>query len=184
MREALRITGRVLRGAAVAVTLGAAAFLVVPPLLGWQVVTVLSGSMAPTYPVNAALAIRPIEAADVHEGDVIAFFTEEDRPMVTHRVLAIDTSGGQLTFVTKGDANEDPTRPDARLRRSPCRRRRPVPRRSCGWSPAPTVPGAAALAPRRRSFPCAGRSLTQAGPALTTDDTDDISDTSEPAGAG
>ena len=194
MREALRITGRVLRGAAVAVTLGAAAFLVVPPLLGWQVVTVLSGSMAPTYPVNAALAIRPIEAADVHEGDVIAFFTEEDRPMVTHRVLAIDTSGGQLTFVTKGDANEDPD-PDP-MPASAVRGRvvAGVPylgafvrvvHQPLGFTLFLVLPALALIAQEILSMRRA-RSLTQASPAtaLTTDDTDDISDTSEPADAG
>jgi signal peptidase len=105
MRKALRIAGSVLRGGAVAVALSAAAFMVVPRLLGWQVVTVLSGSMAPTYPVDSVLAVRPVNSTDVHKGDVIAFVVAADRPMVTHRVIAIDTSAGQLSFTTKGDAN-------------------------------------------------------------------------------
>jgi signal peptidase I len=80
--------------------------LVVPRLLGWRTVTVLSGSMAPAYPVNTVLAIDPVDPAEVHKGDVIAFATEADRPMVTHRVVAIERNAGGLSFITKGDANE------------------------------------------------------------------------------
>jgi signal peptidase len=107
MRRAIRISGVALRGLVVATALGAAAFLLLPRLLGWQVVTVMSGSMAPTYPVDAVLALDPVDPAKVREGDVIAFETESDRPMVTHRVVAITHDAGGLAFVTKGDANEE-----------------------------------------------------------------------------
>jgi signal peptidase len=108
MRKATKIVGAVLQGVVVAAALGAAAILVVPRLLGWQTVTVMSGSMAPAYAVDAELALAPVRPADIRVGDVIAFQSEADRPMTTHRVVAIKDDAGNLTFVTKGDANEDP----------------------------------------------------------------------------
>lgn len=108
MRKATKIAGAVLQGVVVVAALGAAAVFVVPRLLGWQTVTVMSGSMAPAYAVDAVLAVDPVRPADLRVGDVIAFQPEADRPMITHRVVAIENTSGNLTFVTKGDANEDP----------------------------------------------------------------------------
>ncbi len=110
MRKATKIAGAVLQGVVVAAALGAAAILVLPRLLGWRTVTVMSGSMAPAYPVDAELALAPVDPADVRVGDVIAFQTEADRPMVTHRVVSIDHDANGLKFVTKGDANNDADR--------------------------------------------------------------------------
>ena len=107
MRKAAKILGAVVRGVVIAAALGAAVVLVLPRLLGWQSVTVMSGSMAPTYAVDAELALAPVDPADVRVGDVIAFRTESDRPMVTHRVAAIYRDAVGLSFVTKGDANEE-----------------------------------------------------------------------------
>ena len=108
MRKAIKIASAVLQGVVIAVALGATAILVVPRLLGWQTVTVMSGSMAPAYAVDAELALAPVSPADIRVGDVIAFQPEADRSMITHRVVAIENRAGSLTFVTKGDANEDP----------------------------------------------------------------------------
>ena len=108
MRKATKIASTLLQGVVIAAALGAAAILVLPRLLGWQTVTVMSGSMAPAYAVDAELALAPVDPADVRVGDVIAFQPEADRPMTTHRVVAIENHAGNLTFLTKGDANEDP----------------------------------------------------------------------------
>ena len=107
MRTATKIAGAALQGVVVAVALGAAAIFVLPRLLGWQTATVMSGSMAPAYAVDAVLAIEPVDPADIHTGDVIAFQTEADRPMTSHRVVAIQSDASGLQFITKGDANED-----------------------------------------------------------------------------
>lgn len=108
MRKATKIAGAALQGVVVAAALGAAAIFAVPRLLGWQTVTVMSGSMAPAYAVDAVLAIKQTSPANIRVGDVIAFQTEADRPMVTHRVVGIEHSSGAIAFVTKGDANEEP----------------------------------------------------------------------------
>ena len=108
MRKATKIAGAILQAVVVAAALGAAAVLLLPRLFGWQTVTVMSGSMAPAYAVDAVLAVDPVSPADIHVGDVIAFHTAADRPMITHRVVTIEHGAGGLQFVTKGDANEDP----------------------------------------------------------------------------
>jgi len=110
MRRALHIAGATLQGAVIAAALAAATILVLPRALGWQLVTVMSGSMAPAYRTDAVLAVAPVDPADVREGDVIAFETEADRPLVTHRVVAVERETGGLNFVTKGDANEEADR--------------------------------------------------------------------------
>jgi signal peptidase len=107
MRTATRVIGKCIQGVAIVAALGAATVLVVPRLLGWQTVTVMSGSMTPAYRVNAVLAIKSVDPTEIQAGDVIAFETEADRPMVTHRVVAVEHDALGLSFITKGDANED-----------------------------------------------------------------------------
>lgn len=107
MRRVSRIAGKILQGVVVAAALGAATVLLLPRLLGWRTVTVMSGSMSPSYRVDAVLAIDSVDPDDVREGDVIAFEVESDRPLVTHRVVAIEHGATGLSFVTKGDANEE-----------------------------------------------------------------------------
>jgi signal peptidase I len=105
MPRILRVVSGVLQAVVVATALAVAGYLIVPSLIGWQMVTVLSGSMAPAYPTDSVLAVEPVPAADVRAGDVIAYRVDPDTPLVTHRVIEVRTGP---VFVTKGDANEDP----------------------------------------------------------------------------
>jgi signal peptidase len=69
--------------------------------------TVLSGSMAPTYPVGSMVFTRPVQPEGVKAGDVITFrWPSDPSELVTHRVVAVDTSTGSPVFTTKGDAND------------------------------------------------------------------------------
>ena len=108
MRRARRIAGTLVQILIVTAALAAAAVFILPRAFGWRVVTVMSGSMSPAYKVDSVLAIRPVDPTTIHVGDVIAFATESDRPLTTHRVVEVQHDGGQLSFLTKGDANEDP----------------------------------------------------------------------------
>lgn len=92
----------------VALLLPATTFLVAAWLLGWQLQSVQTGSMSPTYPVGSLLVIGQIDAADVHPGMAIVF-EDPSQParMVTHRVEAI-APGEALAFITHGDANATP----------------------------------------------------------------------------
>jgi signal peptidase len=82
------------------------ALTVVPRLIGWQPVVVLSGSMEPALPVGGLVFLEPVHAEQVKAGDVISYRLGNSR--VTHRVVEVATDGqGALAFRTKGDANND-----------------------------------------------------------------------------
>src|SRR6186997_3292349 len=89
----------------VAVLVPLAAFLVCAWLLGWQLQSVQSGSMQPTYPVGSLLVVAAIDPATVGPGTAIVFRDPADAArLVTHRVVAV-APGQPLAFMTKGDAN-------------------------------------------------------------------------------
>lgn len=92
--------------AGVTALVGAA--VVVPRLSGATPYTVLTGSMAPSYPPGTLVVVRPVDIADVRPGDVVTFQVESGRRTVaTHRVIGIGwNADGEKVLRTKGDANE------------------------------------------------------------------------------
>lgn len=92
-------------------------FLTSSWLAGWQLMSVLTGSMQPTYPVGSLLVIGQIDAADVQAGMAIVFQDPaEPARLVAHRVVG-RADGPMLAFITQGDANpaRDPDPVPARL---------------------------------------------------------------------
>ena len=80
--------------------------LTVPRLLGFELYTVISGSMEPEIPIGSLVFVKDIAPEDVQEKDVIAFYGGKDsNAIITHRVEENNVLTGE--FVTKGDANED-----------------------------------------------------------------------------
>ena len=75
--------------------------LAVPRMRGYEVYNVVSGSMEPAIPKDSVVYVEDVEARDVQEGDVIAFYREDK--LVVHRVVVNSTVMGE--FDTKGDAN-------------------------------------------------------------------------------
>lgn len=73
-----------------------------PILLGYRPVVVLSGSMAPAYPVGSIIYYKQTGFESLGEGDAITFGIGE-RSLATHRIVSVDREA--KTFVTKGDAN-------------------------------------------------------------------------------
>ena len=102
---------------AVALLLPLTAFLVSAWLLGWQLVSVQTGSMTPAYPVGSLLVVGQVDAAQVGPGMAIVF-EDPATPgrLVTHRVIRVAPSDA-LQFVTQGDANVavDPAAVPARM---------------------------------------------------------------------
>lgn len=103
--------------AVLATLLPLSTFLVATWLLGWQLQSVQSGSMSPTFAEGSLLVVAHVDPADVEPGMAITF---EDPAaagkIVTHRVVGI--APGQVpAFITKGDANAtvDPSPIPARL---------------------------------------------------------------------
>lgn len=89
------------------------ALVLVPRLLGWVPLTILSGSMEPTIPVGSQVVVQPIEGEDevaqLQVGDVISFLPRPDDPtVVTHRVVSRSVDRTGTSLITQGDANEVP----------------------------------------------------------------------------
>jgi len=96
--------------ALVVLTVLVAVFLMGSRLIGFQVYTVISGSMEPTYGVGDLLYVKEVDPAEVKIGDPITFVFNEDLVVATHRVVNITTAtdsngASHLYFHTKGDAN-------------------------------------------------------------------------------
>lgn len=83
-----------------------AVFLMGSRLLGYQVFTVISGSMEPEYSVGDLIYVKPVDVNTIQVGDPITFVLNEDLAVATHRVIEIDTE--KQYFYTKGDVNEIP----------------------------------------------------------------------------
>lgn len=80
-----------------------AVFLMGSRLLGFQVFSVISGSMRPTYQVGDLLYVQQVDPGQVQVGDPITFVLNEQLVVATHRVVRIDAENQH--FYTKGDAN-------------------------------------------------------------------------------
>ena len=80
--------------------------LTVPRFLGYQVYSVISGSMEPAIPTGSLVYIRETAPEELSEGEVIAFYgTRDSASIITHRV--VENRAGEGEFVTKGDANAE-----------------------------------------------------------------------------
>lgn len=78
--------------------------LTVPRLFGWQVYSVVSGSMEPAIPTGSLVYVHEIPPEDAVEGDVIAYYGAWDSAsIITHRVVENRVFMGE--FITRGDAN-------------------------------------------------------------------------------
>ena len=78
-----------------------------PQFWGYQLKTVLSGSMEPTFQTGSIIAIKQVEDPNsLNKDDVITFMETEDK-LITHRIIEIIKNGEQTMYKTKGDNNED-----------------------------------------------------------------------------
>ena len=83
--------------------------LTVPRWMGYEVYTVISGSMEPEIPVGRLVFIGEAQPPEVEAGDVIAYYGGPDsNAVITHRVVENRVIMGE--FITKGDANEEQDR--------------------------------------------------------------------------
>jgi signal peptidase I len=98
--------GGVIGGTVVASLLTVTALLVASYLLGWRLLVVESGSMAPTFPVGSLAVVTPTDSSDLVTGSSIVFVSQNGSgALVSHRVVRrLETDDG-LVFETRGDAN-------------------------------------------------------------------------------
>ena len=110
----LRTLASVLSGVVIAVAV--LAILVVsvgPAFLPYQTYFMRSGSMTPTIRRGAIVVLTEVDASELKVGDIVTFRNPEKRStLVTHRIVAVESSDQGRVFVTKGDANRvgDPWR--------------------------------------------------------------------------
>lgn len=96
------LLARTLAGALLALVL----VLVVPYAVGGRPLVVLSGSMEPTLHVGDVVLAKRIAPLDARIGDIVTFHDpQRSGQLVTHRVRGISVQGAEVSFVTKGDAN-------------------------------------------------------------------------------
>lgn len=81
-----------------------AVFLMGSRILGYQVFTVISGSMEPTFRVGDLIYVKKTDPTQIRVGDPITFVLNESLVVATHRVVEVDRQNEH--FYTKGDANE------------------------------------------------------------------------------
>ncbi len=81
-----------------------AVFLMGSRILGFQVYTVISGSMEPKYMVGDLIYVKKVDVNSIKVGDDITFVLNEDLVVATHQVVRIDAE--KKHFYTKGIANE------------------------------------------------------------------------------
>jgi signal peptidase len=77
------------------------------PRLGWQINTVLSGSMGSTMETGSAVVSRPVDTHNIKPGDIITYRSPLNGKLTAHRVVGIEESSPRY-FQTKGDANDTP----------------------------------------------------------------------------
>ena len=77
-----------------------------PQAFGYQLKTVLSGSMEPGIKTGSIIAVKPGgDMTRFKKGDVISF-KSEDNVIVTHRIAKVIKNGDQVSYQTKGDNNK------------------------------------------------------------------------------
>lgn len=81
-----------------------------PSICGYQILRVITGSMAPEIEQDTVILIRKTAQEDLKVGDVITF--ESTDPSLqgmynTHRIVEIRVSSttGEIQYITKGDSN-------------------------------------------------------------------------------
>lgn len=82
----------------------------VPRIAGATPYTVLTGSMAPSYPPGTLVVVKPVDFDQIGIGDVVTYQIESGKPAVaTHRVVGeANRFDGTRVLITQGDANGDP----------------------------------------------------------------------------
>jgi signal peptidase I len=92
-----------------AVIAGALALIVVPKASSARPLTVLSGSMEPTYDIGDVVIVRSVDTDSLQVGDAITFQAVSDDPqLTTHRIVEIAYGSEGRSFVTQGDNNDVP----------------------------------------------------------------------------
>jgi signal peptidase I len=78
--------------------------MALPLALGARPLTVLSGSMEPTFAAGDVIVVERIAPEEARVGDVVTYRNPHGS-LITHRVRSVRARGGRFELVTRGDAN-------------------------------------------------------------------------------
>ncbi|WP_246206666.1 signal peptidase I SipW [Virgibacillus ihumii] len=81
-----------------------------PEVFGYQLKSVLSGSMEPGIQTGSLIAVKSVEEGEksnFQPGDVITFVGEENK-LITHRITKVSSTDKGAVYTTKGDNNDAP----------------------------------------------------------------------------
>lgn len=108
--KTVRKAGRIFYGLILAVLILIAVTLVISTFDipgNYKILIVQSGSMEPAIKMGAIVITKP--QVDYQKNDIITFSEPADpKVLVSHRIVGIEKKDGNTSYVTKGDANEDP----------------------------------------------------------------------------
>ncbi len=103
MKIALRWLGRLVTAALLALF---GIVVLVPAVTGSTTLTVLSGSMEPTFKPGALLIVQPVKAEEIQVGSILTYRPASDEDiLITHRVVSQQVTDAGTSWVTRGDAN-------------------------------------------------------------------------------
>lgn len=78
-----------------------------PGLAGYQMYIVQGGSMSPAFEPGSLAFLRPADTRSLRTGDIITYGSADSgKTLTTHRVVAVNSEDGRLSFTTRGDANQ------------------------------------------------------------------------------
>lgn len=76
----------------------------VPSIFGYKPFIVLSGSMETEIYKGDLVIVKKVDTDTLKTNDIIAF-REENKYVVTHRIVEVTDNNGTKSFITKGDNN-------------------------------------------------------------------------------
>lgn len=109
MNKSVKFTLKIISNFIVIIAIILAMLLVGLKFFGFQIYTVVSGSMEPTYHVGSLIYVREVDTNTLKVKDPITFKLG-DNTIATHRIVEIvpdEQDSTKYSFRTKGDANED-----------------------------------------------------------------------------
>lgn len=110
-KKIMKLINSLVSGILMVLLIGVASVVVIskasggePQIFGYQLKTVLSGSMEPGIKTGSIIAVQKAEdKTNFIEGDVITFMEEDI--LITHRITEVVKSGDNVLYRTKGDNN-------------------------------------------------------------------------------
>lgn len=109
MNKSIKFILKLISNLIVIIAVSLAILMVGLKLLGFQIYTVVSGSMEPTYHVGSLIYVKKVDTNTLKVKDPITFKLG-DNTIATHRIVEIvqdETNPNMYKFRTKGDANEE-----------------------------------------------------------------------------